>query len=379
MKIVYVVPVLAPYAIPRFQELAKIDGVEVHVIVEKATSSDRIGWKFEEIEGVTTHLIKKNYAHKFIKNNKNGNYLQNDEHIFPIGIRKILKKINPNVVIVCNASQLLMLLGPRKYKLGIIIEDTLRADEGRKPLNKFIKKLLLKTADFYCPFSEDSIDYLNAYGFKDKLIRSSWSINNKDFSQMTENEKKSFIIVKRISDDKIKFLIIANLIKLKGICEFLNSWEKLPEEKLSKFELLIAGEGSERKNIEDTIKQYNLDNVSLLGHVEYSDIKKYLQVVDVFVLPTLEDLNSLSVYEALAASKPLLISKYNGSKFLVIENKNGFIFDPYSINDTVDKIISISKANLTEMSKFSCELSKKYTNKVVMNKFYNDLLNLYSI
>ena len=179
MKIVYVVPVLAPYAIPRFQELAKIDGVEVHVIVEKATSSDRIGWKFEEIEGVTTHLIKKNYAHKFIKNNKNGNYLQNDEHIFPIGIRKILKKINPNVVIVCNASQLLMLLGPRKYKLGIIIEDTLRADEGRKPLNKFIKKLLLKTADFYCPFSEDSIDYLNAYGFKDKLIRSSWKKKKK--------------------------------------------------------------------------------------------------------------------------------------------------------------------------------------------------------
>lgn len=379
LKIVYVVPVLAPYAIPRFQELAKIDGVEVHVIVEKATSSDRIGWKFEEIEGVKTYLLKKNYSHKFLKNNKNGNYEQDEEHIFPVGIRKIINKINPDVVIVCNASQLLMLLGPRKYKLGIIIEDTLRADEGKKPINKFIKKFLLKIVDFYCPFSDDSINYLNTYGVKDKIICSSWSIDSKDFSQMIKNEKITFVKEKKLNEDKIKFLIIANLIKRKGICEFLNSWKELPKEKLSSFELLIAGEGPERNNIENVIKQYNLDNIALLGHVEYSDIKRYLQVVDVFVLPTLEDLNSLSVYEALAASKPLLISKYNGSKFLVIENKNGFIFDPYNMDDTINKLIIISNANLTEMSKFSGELSKKYTNKVVMNKFYNDLINLYSI
>ena len=74
MRIVYVVPVLAPYAIHRFKELAKINNVEVHVIVEKATSSDRIGWKFEEIEGVTTHLIEKNFSHKFVKTNKGGTY-----------------------------------------------------------------------------------------------------------------------------------------------------------------------------------------------------------------------------------------------------------------------------------------------------------------
>ena len=35
MKVVYVVPLLAPYAISRFQELGKHEDVDLHVIVEK--------------------------------------------------------------------------------------------------------------------------------------------------------------------------------------------------------------------------------------------------------------------------------------------------------------------------------------------------------
>ncbi|MBR1455476.1 MAG: glycosyltransferase family 4 protein [Lachnospiraceae bacterium] len=377
MRIVFVVPILAPYAIPRFQELAKFDDVDVHVVVEKATSSDRIGWKYEEIDGVTTHLVKKSYSHNFIKNNKKGNYTQNDAHIFSLDLNNIINNINPDVVLVCNSSQLLMLsLGKREYKLGVIVEDTLRADENRNIINRFVKKKLLKIADFYCTFSDDSVAFLNEYGVKGPIIKTSWSINNIEFTNLTNDEIVRFKKNNEIDSCKTNFLIVANLIKRKGIIEFIHSWEHLPKNVNDNVSLLIAGEGPERKNIEDTIKRYNIDNITLLGHVKYNDIKKYLQVVDVFVLPTLEDLNSLSVYEALAASKPLLISKYNGSRFLVLENKNGFIFDPYSINDTVDKINSISNADLIEMSRISCELSKQYTNIVVMNKFYYELLNI---
>ena len=376
MRIVFVVPMLAPYAIPRYKELAKNDGVEVHVIVEKAASNERMGWKFEKIDGVKTHLVQNNLSHKFTKSNKDGNYSQNDEHIFPLGIRKIIKNINPDIVLICNASQLLMLMGLRKYKLGIIIEDTLRADQSRKPLNKFIKKILLKTVDFYCPFSEDSVAYLEAYGISRNMIRTSWSVDVKDFNDMTENENSLFKKEKNININKINFLIIANLIKLKGISEFLNAWKDLPKETFGKLELLIAGEGPERKNIENLIKQNNLSNVNLLGHVDYNDIKKYLQAIDIFVLPTLEDLNSLSVYEALAAARPLLISKYNGSRFLVSENENGFVFNPYDVNDVVSKVVRISNANLKKMSEISGKFSKKYTNETVMGKFLQDLKSL---
>ena len=376
MKIVYVVPVLAPYAIPRFQELAKIDSVEVHVIVEKATSSDRIGWKFEEIEGVTAHLIEKNYSHKYIKKNKSGKYSQNEEHIFSFGLKKIINKIKPDIVLLCNSCQLLMLLGPRKYKLGMIVEDTLRADEGRKNFNRIIKKMLLKKADFYCAFSNDSVLFLNEYGIEGPIIRTSWSIDNLEFTSMSKDEITEYKHKHSICENKKNFFLVSNLIKRKGIIEFLFSWMKLPVEILNKIELLIAGDGPLKEELEIFKKNNNLVNVKLLGHIDYNSIKKYLQSVDIFALPTLEDLNSLSVYEAIAAKRPLLISKYNGSRFLVNDGKNGYVFDPLDQDDTIYKIEKILNSDLNNMSLESKNISELYTNKEVMKKLYVDLCQI---
>ena len=47
MRIVYVVPLLAPYAIPRYQELARLNDTEVHVIIEQDTHKERIGGLFK--------------------------------------------------------------------------------------------------------------------------------------------------------------------------------------------------------------------------------------------------------------------------------------------------------------------------------------------
>ena len=43
IRVVYVVPIIAPYAIPRYQELAKNKDVEVHVIAERDTNAERSG------------------------------------------------------------------------------------------------------------------------------------------------------------------------------------------------------------------------------------------------------------------------------------------------------------------------------------------------
>ena len=119
-----------------------------------------------------------------------------------------------------------------------------------------------------------------------------------------------------------------------------------------------------------------MNNVKLLGHVDYNKIKKYLQSVDIFVLPTLEDLNSLSVFEAVAARRPLLISTFAGNCFLVEKGKNGFVFNPYNIEDTTSKIIKLCNSDLDMFSNESRRISELYTNKVVMENFYKNLAKL---
>lgn len=376
MKIVFVTPILSPYAIKRYQSLAKMHDVEVHVIVELESSNERIGWKYEAIEGVPTYITKKKYIHKYIVNNKKGNYNKNETHIFSFDLKKIINEIGPDIVIVCNSCQILMLLGKRNYKLGVIIEDTLRANEGRKKINCLLKKRMLKAADFYCVFSEDSKEFLKYYGINSNIISSSWSIDINDFNNLSIEEKISFKSKNNIESNKTNMLIIANLIRLKGVLEFLKSFNNLSSNKKEMLQLYIAGEGPLKNEISKYIITNKLQNVKLLGHVDYDDIKKYLQVVDLFVLPTLEDLNPLVVYEAIAAKKPILLSKYAGNKFLVKEGQNGYLFNPYDTEDTIDKINKMLGADRLKMSQCSSEISLNFSNEVVMKEFYNSLINI---
>lgn len=376
MKIAFVTPILSPYAIKRYQELSRIKDVEVCVIVELESSSDRIGWKYETIEGVSTYLTKRKYLHKYIVKNKKGSYNKNEVHIFSFDLKKIVDKINPDVVMVCNSCQLLMLLGKHNYRIGVIVEDTLRANEGRNKINSFVKRKLLKTADFYCVFSDDSKEFLKYYSINNNIMKSSWSIDIQDFNNLSDEEKVVFKNENNIESNKTNMLIISNLIKLKGTLEFLNSFDKLSISEKEMIQLYIAGEGPMKNEINSFISTNGLKNVKLLGHVDYDKIKKYLQVCDIFVLPTLEDLNPLVVYEAIAAKKPILLSKYAGNKFLIKEGLNGYLFDPYSCEDTINKINKILNDDRLKMSQCSYEISLNYTNDVVMKRFYEDLKNM---
>ena len=277
---------------------------------------------------------------------------------------------------VCNSCQLLMLLGKHNYRLGVIVEDTLRANEGRKKINSFVKRKLLQTADFYCVFSDDSKEFLKYYGINNNIIKSSWSIDIQDFNNLSDEEKVVFKNENNIESNKTNMLIISNLIKLKGTLEFLNSFNKLSINKKEMIQLYIAGEGPMKNEINTFISTYGLNNVKLLGHVDYDKIKKYLQVTDIFVLPTLEDLNPLVVYEAIAGKKPILLSKFAGNKFLIKEGFNGYLFDPYSCEDTINKINKILDDDRLKMSQCSYEISLNYTNDVVMKRFYEDLKNM---
>ena len=155
-KVVYVVPILTPYAIARFQVLAKEMGIDLHVIVEKSRTDERngSGGSYQEIKDCHTYLLESREHGYQLWNTKSG-YAINESRKYSFGLRALVKKIDPDIVIVCNSTQILFLAGPKKYKLGVVVEDTPRAEEGRRPLNRLVKRLLMGTADFYLPFNSD--------------------------------------------------------------------------------------------------------------------------------------------------------------------------------------------------------------------------------
>lgn len=369
-KIVYVLPLMAPYAIPRYKELAAMDGVEVHVIIEKDTHEERKGWKYQEIEGVHTYLLQSTMTNDFVQKNKGDGYAISNTRMFSRDLKKTIERIHPDVVLVCNSTQIMMLLGRREYKLGVVVEDTLRAAESRSQINKIVKRLMLKQADFYLPFSDDAIDFLHSNGIKAPFIRSYWSMDLPFFQDMTDEKKK--LEKRRISEKKI-YTIVANLIPRKGVKQFISAWEKMPESFQNEAELFVIGDGELKNDIKKMCE--HISNVHILGNKPYAEVSHFLQCSDVFILPTLEDLCSLAVLEAMAAGCPVLTTIYNGARQFVKEGVNGFIFDPTSEASIKEVLNKISTSDIKKMSAASLGLVQEYSTEKVMRKLGTDLID----
>lgn len=373
MKIVYVVPIIAPYAIPRYSALAAKKDVEVHIVVERMTNNERAGWAYTDVPGCTVHMLNSKMAHSYQITNKTNGYKMDKMRYFSFGLQNKINEIQPDIVLVCNSTQILFLLGPRKYKLGVVVEDTLRAAEGRSRINKILKNMMLRLADFYIPFSDDAVEFLNMNKLRKPQLRSYWSMDREDFSTLSKME------INKAKDafgmDAIKnFVLVAGLIPRKGILQFLKAWNMMDGTFKENCKLFIIGDGPLKDEIQQYIENNKLENVIMIGNKPYTEVIQYYQCADIFVLPTLEDLCSLSVLEAMASGLPVLTTIYNGARQFVLEGVNGYIFDPLNEDSVCNALKNIHTADLEKMSEASLKEVEKYATQTVMDKLYYDLL-----
>ena len=127
------------------------------------------------------------------------------------------------------------------------------------------------------------------------------------------------------------FLFVGQVVPRKGINFLLEACVLLQKQNCCDYTLVIVGDGTQRKELEEFTQEHGLQNcVKWLGWVDYGAVSAYFQVADVFVLPTLEDTWGMVVLEAMTFGKPILCSKWAGACEMVVEGENGYVFDPYN-------------------------------------------------
>lgn len=94
--------------------------------------------------------------------------------------------------------------------------------------------------------------------------------------------------------------------------------------------LVYVGEGSERTKIENFIQEGKLENfVKLVGMQE--NINAWLNMADIFVLPSLEESLPLALLEAMRVGLPCIVSHAGDMPLWVSHGENGFVFNPQDI------------------------------------------------
>lgn len=178
-------------------------------------------------------------------------------------------------------------------------------------------------------------------------------------------------VKKNKTNQKIKFLFVGQLIPRKGIDILNRLIEYLEVKHTDNYHFTIIGDGPLREELVLNIK--NKSAVNYEGLIQNKEVlNSFYLNADVFFLPSYFDGWGAVVNEALAYSCSLLLSKYvYSSQALLIDSKNGFLFDPYdfeSLSNKVDKYFE-DKQVLQDHCIFSSDLYKEWNENHAATSF----------
>lgn len=170
---------------------------------------------------------------------------------------------------------------------------------------------------------------------------------------------------------------VSRLDKRKGL-EYLIRAIKILKNTYKNIKLLLVGEGSEKKSLTKLVNDLKLEE-QILFVGKTNETKKYLQALDVFVLPSLQEGLSIAIIEAMAAGVPVIASNVNGIPEVVTNNLDGILIDPqdeYKIAKAVEKLINNKTFRDSLVENAYEKVKVKFDIKNIVNEFQDLYLEL---
>jgi glycosyltransferase involved in cell wall biosynthesis len=172
--------------------------------------------------------------------------------------------------------------------------------------NLQLKYVLKNITRIVCTTSVMKEEFLHEGTKEEKLALIRNGVLVRDFSRQFDNCRNLIFIGRFINNKNIETLLYA--------------FSKLVKDFKKDLMLTLAGDGPEKDNITDLIKDLGIENnVVLTGIV--SDTENYLKKTDIFVLPSLAEGLSNSLLEAMSLKLPCIVSNIPGNVEVVGDNQ----------------------------------------------------------
>ncbi|MBW7960251.1 glycosyltransferase family 4 protein [Patescibacteria group bacterium] len=177
-------------------------------------------------------------------------------------------------------------------------------------------------------------------------------------------------------DKKLKFkhdkmvLFTGRLTVHKGVEYLIKAARQI------KAEVVIAGDGPERKYLESLIVKYKLTNVHMVGYFSHrlDTINDFYQRADVYVAPSVwNEPLGMVILEAMANKTPVVVSRKGGVTSIVKDGVNGFLVRPRSPNIIAEKVnllLSDDRLRAKMGEKAYKTVTEKFSWEKIANKFH---------
>ena len=218
--------------------------------------------------------------------------------------------------------------------------------EFKTKKDKILMKLLYPKADGYVFQTKEAKEFFN-----DKI---------KEKSEIIPNPINPYFIEKSFEGKRDKNIVSVGRLEYQKNQEILiKAFSMLPD-KYKDYKLTIYGEGRLRVELENLIKNLNIqDRVMLPGNIE--DVKEKIYTATMFVLSSRYEGMPNALMEAMALGLPVISTDCpcGGPRYLIQNNQNGILVE----NENIEELENAMK-KILDNPEFANELGKN-ANKIV--------------
>jgi len=287
--------------------------------------------------------------------------------------RKILKKINPEIVLTYTIKPniyggLMCRIKKIPYICNITGLGTSIEDKGLMQKMIFILyKIALKNVKCCFVQNNENLQFLVDNKLVDKekckLIPGS-GVNLEHFKVLPYPEE----------NENIKFLFISRIMKEKGIEQYLEAAINI-KEKYKNIEFHILGFCEQ--DYEEKLKRL-MDEGTVIYHGLQKDVIPFLEKASCLVHPSYypEGMSNV-LLEASASGRPVITTDRSGCREVVEDKKTGYIIDVKSAKQLIEKIEEFLKLPNEQKKQMGLEARKKvereFDRNIVINEYIKEI------
>ena len=201
------------------------------------------------------------------------------------------------------------------------------------------------------------------------------------FNTDKDSKRKEFRKKWNLKENEIAIGIIGRLVPIKNHTFFIDVIQEVLKNSKVPIRAFIVGDGEEKQNIVNYIKNKNLDfslnyNPATFQLTSWiKEIDKVNSGMDIICLTSLNEGTPVSLIEAQASGKPIVSTKTGGIENIVLENKTALLSEKNDLDNFSKNLLSlVNSSNKRKLfSKFGLEKSKDFH----YNQLVNNIKKLY--
>ncbi len=198
----------------------------------------------------------------------------------------------------------------------------------RNAVGPLVRKLLT-LASGYIAYGTAARNYLEVLGASSEQITVAY--NTVDLDRFAAAVTADALPPELWGKGRVTVLYVGQLIWRKGVDLLLRAFANL-QTNVQESALILVGSGPLEAELKGDTAALNLRNVYFVGDIPHQQLPSYYAVADVVVLPSRSEVWGLTVNEAMAAARPVIVSDAVGaSKDLVKHGETGWVFRNGSI------------------------------------------------